>query len=447
MENIQIILSFIVPLVLIFFMIKKNFDTTFFLIVGAIVSGIIAGLPLTKMLSILKSGFGSVLSQIGLLLLFGMIFSEYLEASGGIACLARFIAKKTSPQGSIYAMYAFGYVISIPVNYTAALTMIAPLTRKLAENTKKPIQSYACAFGISAFLTNCLVVPTLTPALLAGMAGIELGPFMMIGIVISLIASIAAALGSALFLAKKYGSIEHVGEKPADFITEESDKPHPNVRTVILLILFPIVLIMLGTFVPGLLPEGSLIREIAAVIGDPVGALFLTIVIEMITLRKYLEKGVMKVFNDGLLHVSNLLIITGAANAFGLVLAEGGIGNLLLNWLSNTNIPVLLLAFLMVAILHAGVGSMVVAATTSLSLLLPMVQATGGSPTLLVCACCLGCVTFMLPNSTEFFIFRDAYKLSNKDTLVSIAIPGTIAGIIGIICLLIFNVLVPGFAF
>lgn len=443
MGDLRIILSFIVPLVLIFFMIKKNCDTTFFLIVGAIVSGVIAGLPLTQMLSILKSGFGSVLSQIGLLLLFGMIFSEYLDASGGIACLSRFIAKKTSPQGSIYAMYAFGYVISIPVNYTAALTMIAPLTRRLAENTKKPIQSYACAFGISAFLTNCLVVPTLTPALLAGIAGIELGPFMLIGIVISLITSVVAALGGALLLAKKYGSIEYVGEMPADMNTTGDEKACPDVRTVILLVLLPIVLIILGTCIPGMLPEASLAREVISFIGDPVSALFLTILIEMVVLRKYLDKSVMSVFNDGLLHVSNLLIITGAANAFGLVLAEGGIGDLVLSWLSGANIPLLLLAFLMVAILHAGVGSMIVAATTSLSLLLPMVQSTGGSPTLLVCACCLGCVTFMLPNSTEFFIFRDAYKLSNKDTLFSIAIPGSIAGIVGIVCLMVFNAMVP----
>lgn len=447
MEDVRIILSFVVPLILIFVMIRKRFDTTLFLIVGAMISGILAGLPLTDMLSIIKSGFGSVLSQIGLLLLFGMIFSEYLEASGGIACLAGFIAKKTSPKGSIYAMYAFGYVVSIPVNYTAALTMISPLTRKLAVDTKQPIQAYACAFGLAAFLTNCLMVPTLTPALLAGIAGIGLGPFMLIGMVISLIASLAAALGGALLLAKKYGNIEHVGKKPADMAGAGEDRPHPPIGMVIGLILFPIALITLGTLIPGLLAEGTWGHEIASFVGDPVGALFLTILIEMVVLHKYLERDVMDVFHDGLLHVSNLLIITGAANAFGLVLAEGGIGTLILDWLSGAHIPVLLLAFLMVAILHAGVGSIIVAATTTLSLLLPMVQASGGSPTLLVCACCLGAVAFMLPNSTEFFIFRDAYQMSHKDTLLSVSIPGTIAGIIGIICLLIFNALVPGITF
>ena len=96
----------------------------------------------------------------------------------------------------------------------------------------------------------------------------------------------------------------------------------------------------------------------------------------------------------------------------------------------------------MVAILHAGIGSIFVAATTSLSLLLPIVQTSGGSLTLLVSACCLGCVAFMLPNNTEFFIFRDAYKLSNKGTLISVALPGTIAGVIGILCLLALNTLV-----
>ena len=172
-----------------------------------------------------------------------------------------------------------------------------------------------------------------------------------------------------------------------------------------------------------------------------------SVLVKMIVLHKYLRKDVMDVFQDGALHVGTPLIITGTANAFGLILAEGGIGTLILDWLSGANIPLLFLAFLMVAILHAGIGSMIVAATTSLSLLLPMVQASGGSLTLLVCACCLGCVAFMLPNSTEFFIFRDAYKLSNKDTLISVALPGTIAGVIGILCLLALNTLVPGITF
>lgn len=444
MDDIRIILSFVIPLIVIFFMIQKKSDTVFFLMIGAILSGIIAGLPLTTILSTIKSGLGSVLSQVGLLVLFGMIFSEFLESSGGIGCLAKFISERTSTKGSIVAIYALGYVISIPVNFTAATTMMAPLIRRLSDNTRNSTPSYACAFSVASFLTNCLVVPTLTPALLAGIAGIDLGPFMVMGIMISLVTSLAAALGGAFILAKRYGSIQPVENPPREAISTETEPAdHPAVKVVVALILLPIILILLGTFVPSLLPAGSPAFDITSFIGDPVGALFLSIIVEMIVLRKHLNHRPMPVFTSGLRHAGGLLIVLGTANSFGSVLSAGGSGDVILRLLSGTSIPVLLLAFLMVAILHAGTGVMTVAATASLPLLMPLVKSAGGSMTLLVLACCLGCVALVLPNSTEFFIFRDAYGMSVRDTIISISIPATIAGIVGILCLMVFNAIVP----
>ena len=109
--TIRILLSFIIPLILIFVMIKKKVDTSLALFLCAILSGCIAGLPLATTLSTMKSGFGSIMSLTGLLVLFGVIFSEYLEKSGGIECVSRYIAKKTTPQGSIYAIYGTNFRI------------------------------------------------------------------------------------------------------------------------------------------------------------------------------------------------------------------------------------------------------------------------------------------------------------------------------------------------
>lgn len=440
MVEVRAILSFIIPLLVVFYLIKKNANTVFFLTIGALLSGLISGQSLTTILSSLKNGFGSVLSQVGLLVLFGMIFSEYLEASGGIENMAKFIAKKTTAQGSVVAMYALGYVISIPVNFTAATAMISPLARSLSTKTGNSVPSYVCSFGVASFLTNCLVVPTLTPALLAGMAGIDVSRFMILGIIVSIIASLVAALGIGLLLAKKYGRIEYVGgNNPLVENRPETEKKLPSVKIVAGLLFFPIVLIMLGAFVPNMLTEGTFVFEVVSFACDPTGALLLATLVEMVVLRKYFGNDSMAAFNSGLKQASSLLIVLGAANGFGSILTAGGVGDVILDLLAKTNMPILLMAFIMVAVLHAGTGHMTVAAISVLPLITPAAQAAGESMIHIVCACCLGCVTFLLPNGTEFFIFRDAYGISNKDTLMSISIPGTVAGVIGIITLLILN--------
>lgn len=439
------LLSFVIPLILIFVMIKKKVDTSLALFLCAIISGIIAGLPLPTILSTMKSGFGGIMTLTGLLVLFGVIFSEYLEKSGGIECVSRYIAKKTSPQGSIYAIYILGYVISIPVNFTAAAVMMCPMIRDLAGQTKKPVQSYACAFSISSFLTNCLVVPTLTPALLAGMAGIEMGPFMVLGIVISLIVSLICALGGALILAKKYGSIQYTGEMPADM--REEKKNCPKVSTVVWLILLPIILIIIGCFLPKLLTAGTFLFNLVSFVGDPSIALLLTILVELFVLSKNFEgdrlSGSLKVFTASLPKAGAFLIVLGAANAFGSVLSAGGIGQTILDLTSGLSINPLLLAFLIVTIIRAGTGVMTVAATATLPLMMPICAAAGIPITYLVLACCLGCVALIIPTDPAFWIYQDGYKISVKDTFLSVTLPGTVAAALGVVLLLVINAIFP----
>ena len=322
--------------------------------------------------------------------------------------------------------------------------MMSPMVRDLSKQTKKPVQSYSCAFSVSSFLTNCLVVPTLTPALLAGMAEIEMGPFMVLGIVISLLTSFICALGGALMLAKKYGSIEYTGQAPEKM--REDKRAYPPITTVIALILLPILLIIIGCFLPSMLPAESLARDMVSFIGDPSVALLITIIVEFFLLSKYLGGSIsssLKVYSDALPKAGAFLIVLGAANAFGSVLSAGGIGNTLLELTSGWNINSLLLAFLIVTIIRAGTGVMTVAATATLPLMIPVCAAAGTPITYLVLACCLGCVALIIPTDPAFWIYQDGYKLSVKDTFISVTIPGTAAAVIGIVLLHITNIIFP----
>ena len=86
---------------------------------------------------------------------------------------------------------------------------------------------------------------------------------------------------------------------------------------------------------------------------------------------------------------------------------------------------------------------MTVAATATLPLMIPVCAAAGIPITYLVLACCLGCVALIIPTDPAFWIYQDGYKLSVKDTFISVTIPGTAAAVIGIVLLLITNMIFP----
>lgn len=446
METARILLSFIIPLAVMLFMIQRKVTPTFFLLIGAILSGLISGLPLTTIVSEISNGFGSIVTMCGLVVIFGVIFSEYLSASGAMEHLAQRISKTSNAQGSIYIIYIMGYIISIPVNFTPAAALMMPLLKRLSATLKKPIQSYACAFSVASFSTNCLVIPTMTPVMLASMAGItgnRLGWMIVFGLLISFAISAVAALGGALILAKKYGSIQRATDAATEQETAATGSQAP-IAITLLMILLPILLMVIGTFLPGVFPETSFEYQFFSFIGDPTIALFLSILTEMVVLRPYLRIPAMQVFENGLRTSGSYLIVLGAANAFGTVLSAGGIGDCLMSLLSGSGMPLLLLAWLLTTLLRAGTGVMTVAATATLSVLLPVIQASNVSPILFVLAICVACIGLIIPTDPAFWLYKEGYGLSVKDTFISITLPGTVASIIGIVLIMVLDLLMPG---
>ena len=134
-------------------------------------------------------------------------------------------------------------IISIPVNFTPAAALMMPLLKRLSATLKKPIQSYACAFSVASFSTNCLVIPTMTPVMLASMAGItgnRLGWMIVFGLLISFAISAVAALGGALILVKKYGNIQRAADVATEQETAATGSQAP-IAITLLMVLLPIL--------------------------------------------------------------------------------------------------------------------------------------------------------------------------------------------------------------
>ena len=126
MEDIRIVLSFIVPLVFIFICIKKRVSPVLFTLGAGVLTALIGGLPLEQIPSTMSGAFGTMMTNSAYVIIFGIMYGELMEATGGLSALLTRMVKRTGANGSIVAVFIFGYVLSIPVGFPAAMAWVVP---------------------------------------------------------------------------------------------------------------------------------------------------------------------------------------------------------------------------------------------------------------------------------------------------------------------------------
>ena len=133
-----------------------------------------------------------------------------------------------------------------------------------------------------------------------------------------------------------------------------------------------------------------------------------------------------------------MFLITGAGGSFGAIINATGIGDYIVTAMENFNVPVILLAFILCQILRAAQGSATVALVTTSAII---------APVLVGLAICFGAVGLSLPNDSGFWVINRFSGLSFSQTMKNWSIGGFVAGITGLIMVLIlslFQNILPG---
>ena len=110
--------------------------------------------------------------------------------------------------------------------------------------------------------------------------------------------------------------------------------------------------------------------------------------------------------------------------------------------LSSLGMSPILLAWVIAALIRVSVGSATVAALTAASIMTPLVSASGVSAELLVLATGAGSITFSHINDGGFWLFKEYFNVSIKETLLSWSVMETTVSIVGLIVIMILNLFV-----
>ncbi len=344
------------------------------LTVVAILVGLTWGIPADQVLETVKTGFGSIMTNIGIVILCGTIIGTILEKTGAALTMANFILKIVGKKHSTLAMGCMGYVTGIPVFCDSGFVVLSPVSRALAfqSNTSLAVTTTALSGGLLA--THCLVPPTPGPIAMAGGLGADLGLTILVGLLVSI-----PAVAVAILYAKKVSSkvkIDANCEFTLDQLKERYGKL-PGTFHSFSPILLPIVLIALSSIasLPSLPFGDGAVYTVINFLGDPVVALILGVFLAMTLIPHSEHPHSLDWVTKGVIDSASILAITGAGGAFGAVLKLLPIADAASGLLA-TGLGVII-PFVIAMILKLAMGTSTVAMITTAGMMVPLMESMG----------------------------------------------------------------------
>lgn len=356
---------------------RFNLHAFLALIIAALFFGICSGMPLNEIVSSIEQGFGGTIGKIGIVIIAGAIIGTFLEKSGGAYALAERILKTIGKRNVTPAMVLIGYIVSIPVFADSGFVILSPLNKTLTKRAGLSRATTAIALSLGLMVSHTLVPPTPGPIAAAGILEADLGWVILIGIPVSIM-----TLFFCWFWAVKVAGRVQIDPNPelteAEFASRL--KVAPSAFHAFLPILLPIILIVLKSIADyPIHPMGQdRLYQAVSFIGTPLIALLIGIVIA-VTLPRQFDKTMLSSsgwVGEGMLAAAMIIMITGAGGAFGKVLQNSGIADIIGKGMSTMSIG-LWLPFIAAAAIRAAQGSSTVAIITTALILAPMLASMG----------------------------------------------------------------------
>jgi len=427
----RVIIGLVVAIGLIFYCSTRTKIHVFVaMILGAVLAGLLIGLPIGSITSSIKTGFGGTLGSIGIVIGLGVMMGAIFEASGAAKRMAITFIRLLGEGKEDIAMAITGFIVAIPVFCDSAFVILTPLAKSLSRKTGRSIVTIGCALGAALLTTHSLVPPTPGPLAISGYFGLDMGKFILLGLLFSLPISIAG-----IFYARWVGKKIYRVPNPLDngslidrpYTQEElnsysgviNDKDIPSTFLSFLPIALPIVLILLNTLAKAVGMADGTLRSIIALIGDPVVAVMIGLLVSIFTLARNIDKKeVISLLDKSIEQASVIIFVTGAGGALGQVLKDSGAGSAIANIMLNSNIPGILLPFFMAYLLRIITGSATVGMLTAGSLTAPIIlEMATVNPYLAGLACCIGSIGITNVHDSYFWVVNKSIGLTDMNEM------------------------------
>ncbi|UOY07091.1 gluconate:H+ symporter [Muricauda sp. SCSIO 64092] len=424
-------------LILFILIAKVKLNAFLCFILVSLFVGIFQGMELEILVKSIQAGIGNTLGFLVLILGLGAMLGKLVADSGAAQQIT---TKLVSAFGIKYVQWAVvltGFIVGVPMFYSVGFVILIPLVFTIAISTKLPLLYVGLPMLTSLSVTHGYLPPHPAPTAIATMFNADIGKTLLYGIIIAIPAIIVAG---PLFAR----TIKKVKAKPLkEFYStvEFKEEELPGISKSVFTALLPIILIILAIIAEQLLPDNQL-KFILKFIGNPVIAMLIAVLVAIYTLglsQGKKMKDVMDSLSTSVTSITMILLIIAGAGALKEVLVDSGVSGYIAELLKDSSFSPLVLAWLIATVIRVCVGSATVAGLTAAGIALPLASTTGVNTELMVLAIGSGSLMLSHVNDSGFWLFKEYFNLSIKDTLSTWTVMETLVGIMGLLGTLVLS--------
>ena len=439
MPLLIIVLGICLLLVLI---IVLKFNSFLSFVIVSLLVGLAEGMNLNSTITSIENGIGSTMGFLVLILGFGAMLGKLVSESGAAQRITTRLVDSFGISHIQLALMLTGFIVGISLFYDVGFFIMIPLVFTIAATTRLPLLYVGLPMLASLSVTHGYLPPHPAPTAIADMFHADIGKTLLYGLIVAMPAIVISgpALSKALSRTKVKAKplAEFLNTKP---LTEEE---MPGFWVSFFSALLPVIIITIATIAGFILPATNSVRKILGYIGNPAFAMLVSVLVAIYTLgiargRKMPE--IMKSLAHSVTSITMIMLLIAGAGALKQVLVDSGVSKYIGELLRESTLSPLFLGWLIATVLRFCVGSATVAGMTAAGIVLPLVTSGSVNPELMVLAVGSGSLMFGHVNDGGFWLFKEYFSLSIKDTMKTWVVMETsigITGLLGVMALSLF---------
>lgn len=424
------ILACIILLVLLITVGKFHAFLAF--LVTSIIAGILLGIPFDKVIGSVQKGIGDTLGSLTIIICLGAMLGKLVAESGAAKKITEVLMQKFGTRYISWALMITGFIVGIPLFYNVGFVLMVPLIFSVVYQYRLPAVYVGLPMLAALSVTHGFLPPHPSPAALVAQFNASMG--------LTLLYGIALAIPTIIIAGPLFAStLRSIDAKPLDiFKPVENNLILPGTFNSFITSLLPVMLLIISTILTFLYPTETALRFA----GDPSIVMILCVLVAAYSLG--IRQGmsmmqVMKIFGDAVKDVAMILLIVAGAGALKQVFTDSGVSAMIGTALDDLKMNPLILGWLIAAVIRVCVGSATVAGLTTAGIIAPLVLRGNVDPNLMVLSIGAGSLMFSHVNDPGFWMFKEYFNLSIRDTIRSWSIMETIVAVMGLIGVMILH--------
>jgi GntP family gluconate:H+ symporter len=421
------------------------------LLLGGVAVGVLSGRNVMDVITSFGEGFGATATSVGLLIALGAMFAKLLADSGGADQIVDTIVGRSSVRTLPWAMALVGAIIGLPMFFEIGLVLLMPVIYLVARRAQVSLITVGIPTlaGLSAM--HGLVPPHPGPLAAIGALQADLGTTLALGV---LVAIPVIVVSGPLFgrLAGRWVVVEAPHTYDATPVggpgaATATDIRRPSFGVTLFSVLLPLVLMLAKAIVDIVIndPENQ-IQQVFDVIGYPLVALTIAVVVAMFTLGRGSgmdRRQIAKTVEMSLPPIAGIVLIVAAGGGFKQSLIDTGIGTQLADWAQGSGVSAIVLAWVLAVLIRLATGSATVATITASSLVVDLVaNMPTAEVSLVVLAVGAGSVFFSHVNDAGFWLVKEYFGLDVVQTIKSWSLMETVLSVSGLVFVLALSLVI-----